>query len=500
MKTGKLSFSLHTLLCSIFWVVSCSVLWAHDPELVSDLKQRRSAAMEQMNGQGLLILFSSPIRAYSGDVEYEFRQNNNIYYLTGIRQPAVRLVLMPQNSTYREILFLPQKDPHRELWTGKMLSNQEASQISGIENVWKASEFEAFIDSVLYGRPYRVNRYLQSDEYSDLFRDLEKGGVPVFLHLKSKPGLSGEMSREFEFASRIRERFTGIRIGDATPIFNRLRMVKSPYEIRQLQHAIDITVEAHLEAMKRLQPGIWEYEIEAAVEYIFKKRNSFDWAFPSIVASGPNATTLHYTESQRQTQDGDLMLLDIGAEYNYYAADITRTFPTNGTFTREQADIYQLVLDAQKASMALVKPGSSMAGIHRKAAEVLKQGLARLGLIRDQSGNQYRAYFPHGVGHFLGLDVHDVRSGDQLEAGMVLTVEPGIYVREDTLERLSVLGTEKEELERIEPVLSRYLNIGVRIEDDVLVTENGYELLSRKAPRELKQIENLVHSVLGKQR
>jgi len=267
-----------------------------------------------------------------------------------------------------------------------------------------------------------------------------------------------------------------------------------PYEVKQLQEAIDITTEAQLEVMKILHPGLWEYEVEALIEYVFKKRNSFDWAFPSIVASGPNATTLHYQKSQRQIQDGELLLMDIGAEYNYYAADVTRTVPVNGTFTPEQAAIYQLVLNAQKESIALIKPGVPILTVHQKATEVLKKGLSRLGLITDPSTNQYRVFFPHGVGHFIGLAVHDVRSGDPLRPNMVLTIEPGIYVREDSEERLVAQGVSEKELDKIRPALRKFMNIGVRIEDDILVTEDGYQVLSQTAPREIREIERLMET------
>ncbi len=465
-------------------------LLANDPDLREDLERRRQSVATKMGGRGMLILFSGEPRRYTGDIDYEFRQENNLYYLTGIREKGIRLVLMPQNVSYREILFLPDQDPTKELWTGKMLSREEAADISGIKNVWSASEFESFLDSVLYGRAYRVNRYLESTEYEGFFEDLRREKATVSLLMQEKPGLDKALSREFEFATHLRERFLGIRIRDASPVFEELRMIKSAYELGQLRQAIAITVAAQRQAMERLQPGIWEYEVEAAIEHVFKKNNSLDPAFPSIVASGPNATVLHYQESQRQAQDGELMLIDIGAEYNYYAADITRTLPVSGKFRPEEAEIYQIVLDAQNAAMALVRPGSSLQVIHKRAVEVAREGLLRLGLITDGSGDQYRTFFPHGVGHWLGMDVHDVGPRfTTLQPGMVLTVEPGIYVREDALARLGEQGESPSTLEDIRPALRKYKNIGIRIEDDLLVTEEGYELLSAGAPREIAEIE-----------
>ena len=467
-------------------------VFADDPELRADLIQRRMAVMEQMDNRGMLILFSADPRPYSGDVHYEFRQENNLYYLTGIGQPDITLVLMPQNLDRREILFLPAPNPQSELWTGKMLSAQEATEISGIETVWNTSEFDRFINSILYGRAFRPSTDTGADQYREFFADLQKGDVNIFFLMEPKPGLRGKITKELQFANRLRERFTGIQIKDTSQIFHQLRVIKSPYEIKQIREAIDITIEAQLQAMKNLRPGTWEYEVEALIEYVFKKRNSFDWAFPSIIASGSNATILHYQKNQRQTKKGDLLLMDIGAEYKYYAADITRTVPVEGKFTPEQATIYQLVLEAQKAAMAVIKPGVSFSDMQQKAVEVLKEGLYRIQLITAKSSNQYRVFFPHGVGHFLGLDVHDVRYGELLRPNMVLTVEPGIYVREDSLERLAAQGVGKEDLEKIRPAVEKFMNIGVRIEDDVLVTENGYELLSKGAPRELSQIEAII--------
>ena len=472
------------------WLLIWPTLFANDPDLKADLVQRRQSVMEKMENRGMLILFSADVRPYSGDVAYEFRQENNLFYLTGSRHPETTLVLMPQNSSRREILFVPDRDPRREVWDGKMASPEDMTSISGIETVWSSSDFDSFLDSVLYGRPYRS----QTSQFENFFADLRRGEADVYLLMEPKPGLTGEVSEEFRFANRLRERFTGIQIKDASQIFQQLRVIKSPYEIKQLQEAIDITIDAQLQVMKTLHPGLWEYEVEALIEYVFKKSNSFDWAFPSIVASGPNATTLHYQKSQRQIQEGELLLMDIGAEYNYYAADITRTIPVNGKFTPEQAAIYQLVLNAQEASIALVKPGVLILTVHQKATEVLKEGLLRLGLITDPSTNQYRVFFSHGVGHFIGLAVHDVRYGERFQPNMVLTIEPGIYVREDSEERLIQQGVSEEELDKIRPVLRKFMNIGVRIEDDILVTEDGYQMLSKALPRKISEVERLMEA------
>ena len=460
-------------------------------DLQTDLAQRREAVMDHMGQQGMLILFSADQRRYSGDVDYEYRQENNLYYLTGIRQAGVTLVLMPQNQTRQEILFLPEPDPEKELWTGKTLDSEGATTISGIPTVWEASEFNAFLDSVLYGKPYRVRSTNIFEEYEKFFEDLRQDRSYIYLLLDRKPGFEGELTKEFEFAARLRERFTGVRIKDSSKIFQELRAIKTPLEIEQLRRAISITIEAHREVMRMLRPELWEYEVEAVIEYIFKKRNSFDWAFPSIVASGPNSTILHYHTSQRRMHGGDLLLVDIGAEYNYYAADITRTIPVNGRFSGPQKEIYQLVLNAQEATLEMVAPGVSFSALNEKATTVLREGLLELGLITDISSRQYRAFFPHGVGHFLGLDVHDVSGGDTLKPNMVITVEPGLYIREDALERLTRYGVPDSDLAKLTLTVERYKNIGIRIEDDVLVIKGGYELLSGQLPREISEIERI---------
>lgn len=465
-------FRKHATIFSLV-VLTCAGLFANDAELKQDLTRRRQAVTEKMSHRGMLVLFSAELRPYSRDVEYEFRQESNLYYLTGIAQPGITLVLMPQNASFKEILFLPDRDATRELWDGKMLSHEEAGQISGIDTIWSASEFESFVDSILSGRAYRTRRYFPSPEYKGFFADLKQGEARLFLHLEDRPGLSGRLSKEFQFADRIRRRFVGLRLEDASPFFAALRVVKSDYEIGRLRRAIDITTDAHREVMKHFKPGMREYEAEALIEYIFRKNGSLEWGFPSIVASGPNALILHYDAGDRQTRDGELILIDIGADYNYYTADVTRTIPVSGKFTKEQAEIYQIVLDAQKAAMSLVKPGTPVEAVHRKSVEVVAEGLLRLGLIRDKSGDEYRRFFPHGTSHWLGIDVHDPGLTDELRPGMVLTVEPGIYLRGDD-------------------VPEKYRNIGIRIEDDILVTADGYELLSKGAPREIGEIEALM--------
>lgn len=472
-------------------------LFAIEPILKSDLVKRRHTIMEKIGKQGMLILFSGDQKTYSRDIHYEFRQESNLYYLTGIRQQGATLVLIPGNSLYREILFLPKRNAHKELWTGKMLNTSEATEVSGIQNIWDSSEFEAFIDSVFYGRPYRTERYSPNTEYKKFFSALRQGNAELFLLLESHPGLKGKLNKEYEFSSHLRKRFTGFQTKDATAFLNQSRVIKSPYEISQLRKAIAITIEAQLEAIKNIRSKIWEYETEALIEYVFKKHSS-DPAFPSIVASGPNSTTLHYQSSERQIGSDELLLMDVGAEYNYYAADLTRTVPATGKFNKEQIEIYQLVLDAQRAALKTIRPGLPTSNIHKKAVEVIRKGLVKLGLTTSEKGDQYRVFFPHGTSHFLGLDTHDVGHGEHLKSGMVITVEPGIYIREDSLDRLIEKGLSQNKLSQVRHSIEKYMSIGVRIEDDVLVTDGGYELLSRELPREIEDIEKLMSKVENK--
>jgi Xaa-Pro aminopeptidase len=443
-----------------------------------DLRERRAAVMELMEGRGMLVLFGAEERPRS-----RYRQNNNFYYLSGVEHPRAILVLMPQNATFREILFIPQPDPAAEIWTGVELTHAKAGEISGIANVWDVAEFEPFLESLLRGRNYRTDRYAEPIEYEGFLADVARGEAEVFL-------ISHAGRREMQFAQQLRETWLNIRVREARHFFDRLRLVKSEYEIAQIRTAVDITVEALRKAMQTASPGRWEYEVEGSIQQVFRSRNASAAAFPPIIGSGPNALTLHYDANSRQMKEGELLLMDVGAEFAYYAADVTRTIPVSGTFTPEQAELYSLVLAAQKAALTRVRPGSSLPEIHRQAADVLEEGLLKLGLITERDGRQYRVYFPHGTAHWLGMDVHDVGPyGERLRPGMVLTVEPGLYIRADSLDRLRAQGADQESLARIKPVLERYQGIGIRIEDDVLVTSEGHEVLSQAAPKEISEIE-----------
>jgi Xaa-Pro aminopeptidase len=476
---------------ALLLLIFCSGLsWAVDAELKADLIKRRSALASKIGDKSMLIVFSAPERSKTGDVIYEYRQSNNLYYLTGISQSDTTLVLMPGNETRKEMIFVQERDPRRETWTGKILSKEEVTEISGIQTVYSSSEFENFVGTIMNLFPYKAPRYGLSTEYDVYFEALKNSQANIYLVFEEPQSFTGELTRETQFGNRLKERFRGFTIRDAWPELTYMRQVKSPYEIKMLKMAIDITADAHLRAFKTAKPDAWEYEIEAVIEETYKRRNAFDWGFPSIIASGPNATTLHYEASQRQMKAGELLLMDIGAEYAFYTADITRTIPVNGKFSREQAEIYNIVFEAQEASMKTIKPGVKLPDVHNAGKEVVVQGLKRLGLITDTTGDQSGMWFMHGVSHWLGMDVHDTgESGRALEPGMAFTVEPGIYIREDALDNLPPTPENEKLKAAIKPAFEKYKNIGVRIEDDVLVTSTGYELLSKKLPRAIADVE-----------
>jgi Xaa-Pro aminopeptidase len=263
-------------------------------------------------------------------------------------------------------------------------------------------------------------------------------------------------------------------------------------ELEIMQHAIDISIEAHERAQTFASQAKWEYEVDAQVAYTFKLRNADNWGYPDIVGCGPNATTLHYEESQGPVKPGQLLLMDVGAEYGHYSADVTRTFPVNGKFSKEQAEIYQIVYDAQEAAAKAIRPGATLSRVHNAAQAVIKDGLLRLGLITDTNSSQYRIWFMHGTSHWLGMNVHDVGGGAAFEPGMVFTNEPGIYVRPDALDNLPKTAENATFMAAIRPAFEKYKGIGVRIEDDMQVTPEGCKWMTGALPRSIVDIEAFI--------
>jgi Xaa-Pro aminopeptidase len=476
-----------------------------DPKArLAELAQRRSRVAEAIGPKGLLILFSTEARVYANDVNYEYRQENNLYYLTMLKQNRATLVLLPGNAKLREILFLPRPQPLFEVWSGHMYTAEEASAASGIDEIWDAREFQPFIEALGARQPYRPkpeNIFMSklapgedlASSFTELFGAAEKRVAGLYL-LTSRGPNDREYRNEQRFAAEWEKSDSGFAIKNAAPIFANLRLRKSEMELQLLQHAIDITTEAMERAWVAAGSAKWEYEVDAQVAYTFKLRNAH-WGYPSIVGCGPNATTLHYEESQAPVKAGELILMDVGAEYDHYTADVTRTFPVNGKFTPAQAEIYQIVYDAQEAGAKVIRPGAVYSDVHRAATEVIKTGLLKLGLITDRNSDQYRLWFMHGTTHFLGMNVHDVGYAARLEPGMVFTNEPGIYVRLDALDnRPSNFNPQEWEKfkKSVGPAFAKYKGIGVRIEDDMLVTETGTRWMTAALPRKLTKIEAFI--------
>ena len=479
----------------------------NDKERVAELVQRRERVAQSIGTKSMLILFSTEPRIYTNSVNYPYRQENNLYYLTNLKQKNATLVLLPGNTKFKEILFLPRRNPLTETWDGHMYSPEEAHQLSGVREIWQNSEFEPFIKALRNRQPYRpkpenifmsdlpADTPLSNDHgFAALFDAAAKGEAGLYMLVPGSPD-SREFKYEQRFAAEWGTTASGYGIRNAWPIFSQMRLVKSPMELRIMQHAIDISIEAHQRAWVSAVNAKWEYEVDAEVAYTFKLRNADNWGYPDIVGCGPNATTLHYIESQGPVKPGDLILMDVGAEYDHYTADITRTFPVNGKFSPAQAAVYQVVYDAQEAVAAASKPGATLSDVSRAGTEVIKDGLLKLGLITDRNSNQYRIWFMHGTSHWLGMNVHDVGGGSKFVPGVVFTNEPGIYVRLDAFDHMPP-GFNPAEWEKfkaaVRPAFEKYKGIGVRIEDDMLVTENGVRWLSEALPRKIVDIEDFI--------
>ena len=477
-------------------------------ERIAELTQRRQRVAEKIGPQSLLILFSTEPRIYSNSVNYPYRQENNLYYLTNLKQKNATLVLLPGNTKgVREILFLPRRNPLTETWDGKMYSAEEAHERSGVREIWDSREFEPFIAALRNRQPYRPKpeNVFMSDQpptttltndhgFASLFDAAAKGEAGLFM-LVPREENSREYKYEQRFATEWVKTASGFSIKNAWPIFTEMRLVKSPMELRIMQHAIDISIEAHQRSWAAAGNAKWEYEVDAEVAYTFKLRNADNWGYPDIVGCGPNATTLHYSESQGPVKTGELVLMDVGAEYDHYTADITRTFPVNGKFTPAQAAVYQIVYDAQEAVAKASKPGATLSDVNRAGTEVIKDGLLKLGLITDRNSNQHRLWFMHGPSHWLGMNVHDVGGGSRFVPGVVFTNEPGIYVRLDALDYMPG-GWKPEEWEKfkaaVRPAFEKYKGIGVRIEDDILITPDGVRWMSEALPRKINEIEDFI--------
>src|SRR6266850_2773210 len=471
-----------------------------DAKRLEELAARRKRVAEAIGPKGLLIMFSAEPRVYTNDVDYQFRQENNLYYLTNLNQKRATLVLTPGNAQLPEVLFLPRRKEAAETWTGHMYSAAEAAKLSGIREIWEAGEFTPFVNALRKHEAYRPKpenilmslATVSAGGLENLYSAAASNQASLYLLQFPPEGESREYRQEQRFAATWTKE-SGFMIQNASPIFAQMRVRKSPMELQLMQHAIDISIEAHQRAEAFASQAKWEYEVDAQVAYTFKLRNADNWGYPDIVGCGPNATTLHYEESQGPVKSGELMLMDVGAEYGHYSADVTRTFPVSGKFSKEQAEVYQIVYDAKEAGAKVIKPGATLSQVHNAATAVIKDGLLRLGLITDRTSEwQYRIWFMHGTSHWLGMNVHDVGGGAQFQPGMVFTNEPGIYVRPDALDNLPKTADYEKFIAAVRPAFEKYKGIGVRIEDDMLVTEDGVKWMTGALPRSIPDIETFI--------
>ena len=484
--------SVGTWLTLLVSVLLLTPIPATGGDVQDDLKARRARLMERLGGDTLFVAFSAPLQVYSRDVEYEYRQDSNLWYLAGTDQEETILVLMPGNSSRREILFISEPNPRREHWNGHLLTKSEARALTGIDTVYYTTEFEPFVTALMNGQPFDTPRQAVATDFDAYLAAVGRGQARVSLLFGRRPAPSAELPAIYEFARRMRDRFVGATMVDATPLVEGLRQVKTPYEQQVLRRSLEISSDAHRAGMQAAVPGAYEYEVEAAIERAYLANGAMSPGYPSIVGSGPNATVLHYNKSSRQMQAGDLLLVDAAANYKGLTGDITRTYPVSGRFTDAQKDIYRVVLDAQAAGMRAVRAGGYPADVEQAVASAVRDGLLRLGLITDASGDQFRVWYTHGVCHFIGMDVHD--AGDYkrpFEPGVAFVIEPGVYIREAALELLPDTPENRAFIAAVRPTVQRYRDIGIRVEDSFLLTAQGLVTLS-DVPRTIEDIERFM--------
>ncbi|HEY6078831.1 MAG TPA: aminopeptidase P N-terminal domain-containing protein [Polyangiaceae bacterium] len=428
--------------------------------MLQPFSERRARLLSAMH-PGVLVLFSTPTAIRNNDVEHEYRQSSDFFYLTGFDEPDSVLVLSSVADKDKLVLFVRPRDPERETWDGRRAGVEGAMKEFGADAAYPIDELERRLPELLLGAPEltcSIGRHRAQDD----------------VLLAALEGARRRGRRGAVYPTRI---------VDAELQLHELRLFKQPEELDIMRRAARISGEAHLAAMKAARPGVNECEIDAMFRGIFRRSGCERPAYEPIVGSGPNATILHYRRNNRVMQDGELLLIDAGCELDYYASDVTRTFPVSGRFSPEQRAIYEIVLASQERAIDKARAGATLDEVHVASAEVISQGLIALGLLEGSieevmAEQRYKTYYMHKCSHWLGMDVHDVgayyQSGKArpLEPGMVLTVEPGIYVSEQAT-----------------GAAERYRGIGVRIEDDVLVTESGNEVLTAHIPRAVDAVE-----------
>ncbi|MBT2579865.1 aminopeptidase P family protein [Bacillus sp. ISL-8] len=405
--------------------------------------QNRERLVNTLPDESITILFAGQAPHMSADAHYKFVPNRNFYYLTGIDEPNVIFMLKKFGKSVEETLFIEKSDPVMEKWDGKTVSKEDAEQISGIKKVVYIESFEKTMANTLF-----------TDNVKHLYLDLERREW------------KGTETKTLAFAKHVREQYPHVLIGNVYPHICELRVFKTEEEIEIIKEAIAVTKEGIYNVLKHAKADVMEYELEARFDFTLKSSGIKHHAFNTILASGKNATVLHYEDNDAQIQNGDLVLLDLGAQKDYYNADISYTFPASGTFSSRQKQIYNIVLKALKETTELIKPGLKFTALNEHTKKVLAEECKAIGLIQEDE--ELSKYYYHGVSHFLGLDTHDVGTYKDrvLEEGMVITIEPGLYIEEES--------------------------IGIRIEDDILVTKDGYENLSKDIIREVEEIEEFM--------
>ena len=450
------------------------------PIAPEEFARRRQALAAEMS-DGVLVVMGT----MEADADYlPFAQNAPFRYLTGVTEPNAVLAIRKQGREVTEQLFVLPREPSQEVWQGARLGAEGATRLTGIP-ARTTAEMQAALGQMLRGVQtlYTV--------------------APLSQDGSGNPFLRADQ----QFVQALQREHGVARVVDLSDEVFRIRQAKSPAELDMLRRSIFITTLAHREAMRAVEPGMNEFEIHALIEATFRRYGAERPSFGSIVGSGPNSTTLHYRLADRYMQDGEMLVMDIGASYNGYAADVTRSVPVNGRFSAEQRSIYELVLAAQKAAERQARVGVTMGRLNQAASRVLADGLARLGLIEGSDATfdcrrggstgecpQLGLFYLHGLGHGIGLDVHDPEAGHTrgFVVGSAFTIEPGIYVRADVLDYLPDTPRNRRLTARLRPVVERYRNIGVRIEDDYFITAAGVERVSEGSPREVAEIEALM--------
>ena len=426
----------------------------------AEYARRRRQLMRMAGEDAILVLPAAPVRVRSHDTHYPYRQDSDFWYLCGFPEPDAVLVLVPGRKHGEALLFCRERDPEREAWDGPRFGQDGAVESFGMDDAYPIEDLDEILPGLLEGRSRVYYHFGRDAEF-----DLKLIGWVNRVRAQVRHG--AQPPHEF------------LELGH---LLHEQRLFKSRDEIRLMDKAAAISVRAHQAAMRAARPGIHEYELQAEVERVFRAADACP-AYASIVGAGANGCVLHYVANTGKARDGDLVLIDAGAEYRNYAADITRTFPVNGRFTKEQRALHDLVGAAQAAALACARPGVAFAALHETVVEVLSEGLLRLGLLKGSlekciAGEHYRQFYRHKSGHWLGLDVHDV--GDYridgqsrlLEPGMVLTIEPGLYVGADDTS-----------------VAAKWRGIGIRTEDDVLITADGHRVLTEGLARSADEIE-----------